>query len=112
MFVRGSHQLIGNKTKALHAQMLEALKMRAWMQEMDDGFQDLNGGDALLDGTVLSREVKSKRASRKAPKLRKRRRRRIEAIDAEPLSMGGIMRRQRLILAAVRVWELKRGLPQ
>lgn len=86
--------------------------MRAGVHGMDDGFQNLNGGDALLDGTELPEEIKSKRTRRTGSKLRKRRRRRIEVVDAEPLAMGGIMRRQRLILAAVRVWELKRGLPQ
>ena len=76
---------------------------------MEEGFQNLNRGDALPDTTVVLGDIESKRAHRTASKLRKRLRR-LEPIAADSLSGGGITHTQRLIEAAVRVWELKRGL--
>jgi hypothetical protein len=44
------------------------------------------------------------------PRLRKRRGRQAKAVDPAPVSRGKLLRTKKLILAAVRVWELKRGM--
>ena len=69
-------------------------------------------GFRLVEDTVLSEDTDVKVVGRTASRARKPRRRRLEVVDVESPRQGDLTRSKRLILAAVRVWELKRGLRQ
>ena len=55
-------------------------------------------------------DLRSELVGPKASGRRKSCSRRFEVVDEDSLPIERIMRRKRLILAAVRVWELKQGL--
>ena len=69
-------------------------------------------GFRLVEGTVLSEDTEIEVVGRTASRARKPRRRRLEVVDAESPRQGELTRSKRLILAAVRVWELKLGIRQ
>jgi hypothetical protein len=76
---------------------------------MHDGFDSLNRGDASLDSEDFA-EGAAAEGNGGTPRRQRLRNGRSESADSGPLARGNLIRTKRLIEAAVRVWELKRGL--